>query len=216
MDDLDKIAERILSYLEEKNQIRDSTLQRSRLLIRHCSHAVRAVHRKERQLAQDKLTQAGELAKELGKIRETYPDLYYAGYTQDALKEYAEASIVFALVGKEPLPSPEDLQVEYAAYLGGLGEAVGEFRRRVLDILRHDEMSEAERLLEVMDDIYSFLVTVDFPDAITGNLRRITDVTRGIVERTRGDLTTSIQQDELKEALKAVEDRLSQFEENSS
>ena len=92
--------------------------------------------------------------------------------------------------------------------MGGLGEAAGELRRRTLDILRHDRSAEAEQLLEMMDEIYGLLVTVDFPDAITGKLRRLTDVVRGIVERTRGDLTTSLQQDELKSALQSMEGRL--------
>ena len=132
----------------------------------------------------------------------------HMGYTQDAFKEYAEASIVFALLGGEALPDPDELGVEYAAYLGGLGEAVGELRRRTLDILRQEHSEEAERLLAMMDDIYGLLVTVDFPDAITGNLRRTTDLVRGLVERTRGDLTTSLQQSSLRAALDAVEKKL--------
>jgi translin len=136
-----------------------------------------------------------------------YPDLYHAGYTQDALKEYAEASIVYALVGGEPLPEPEAIGVEYAAYLNGLGEAAGELRRRCLDIIRHDHSEEAERLLGAMDDIYSLLVTVDYPDAITGGLRRTTDLVRGVTERTRGDVTTSLRQQRLQEALKEYEVR---------
>jgi len=205
---LDGIGERILAYLDGKNAARDLALQRSRTLIRHCATAIRAAHRDERDLAQEHLQQAREIKEALRKELEPYPDLYHAGYTQDALKEYAEASIVYALLSGEALPDPDDLGVEYAAYLGGLGEAAGELRRRTLDILRHDRSEEAERLLEMMDEIYGLLVTVDFPDAITGKLRRLTDVVRGIVERTRGDLTTSLQQGELKSALHSMEDRL--------
>ena len=210
MDNLETIGEGILEYLEDKNKARDETLKRSRQLVRHCSRAIRAIHRKEREVAGEYLKVARELASELTGVRETYPDLYFAGYTRDALKEFAEANIVVAILENEPLPTPEDLQIEYSSYLGGLGEAVGELRRRVLDILRHDDVSEAERLLAAMDEIYGFLVTVDFPDAITGNLRRITDMVRGVTERTRGDLTTSIQQRELKEALRDVEMKLDQ------
>jgi translin len=205
---LDGIGERILAYLDGKNAARDLALQRSRTLIRHCATAIRAAHRDERDLAQEHLQQAREIKEALRDELEPYPDLYHAGYTQDAMKEYAEASIVYALLSGEALPDPDDLEVEYAAYLGGLGEAAGELRRRTLDILRHDRSAEAEQLLEMMDEIYGLLVTVDFPDAITGKLRRLTDVVRGIVERTRGDLTTSLQQDELKSALQSMEDRL--------
>lgn len=207
---LDQIGERILAYLDGKNAARDLALQRSRTMIRHCATAIRAAHRDERSLAKEHLQQAREIKEALREELEPYPDLYHAGYTQDALKEYAEASIVYALLASETLPDPDDLEVEYAAYLGGLGEAAGELRRRTLDILRHDRSEEAERLLEAMDEIYGLLVTVDFPDAITGKLRRLTDVVRGIVERTRGDLTTSLRQDDLKSALLAVNDRLNE------
>jgi translin len=208
MDKLENIGEQIRLYLEEKNAARDKALQHSRTLIRHCSVAIRAVHRGEMPLAEEHLKEAGKLRTILRDELTPYPDLYHAGYTMSALKEYAEANIVYALFGGESLPDPNTLSVEYTAYLGGLGEAVGEMRRRVLDILRHDDVEEAERLLSAMDDIYGLLVTIDFPDALTGNLRRITDMVRGVVERTRGDLTTSLQQHALKEALESVEKKL--------
>jgi translin len=208
MDALDEIGERVRQQLEDKNAARDRALQHSRTLIRHCATAIRAVHRDDRTQAEAELTQAKELRDRLRSDLQDYPDLYHAGYTQDALKEYTEARIVYALIGGETLPTPEALQVEVAAYLGGLGEAAGELRRRVLDILRHGELNEAERLLGAMDDIYGLLVTLDFPDALTGGLRRTTDMVRGVVERTRGDLTTSVQQRKLQAALKAVEQKL--------
>ena len=206
---LDGIGERIITYLDGKNAARDLALQRSRTMIRHCATAIRAAHRDERDLSQEHLEQARQIKEALSEELQAYPDLYHAGYTQDAFKEYAEASIVNALFSGEPLPDPDELNMEYAAYLGGLGEATGELRRRTLDILRHSKSEEAERLLQMMDEIYGLLVTVDFPDAITGKLRRLTDVVRGIVERTRGDLTTSLRQDDLKSALQAMQDQLS-------
>jgi len=210
MDKLETIGETIRQYLEEKNTARDRALQQSRTMIRHCSIAIRAVHRDERAMAKKRMDSAKDLLEILREGLASYPDLYHAGYIRGAHKEYAEANIVYALVGGEPLPEPEELGVGYIAYLGGLGEAVGELRRRVLDILRSDQIDEAERLLSAMDDIYGLLVTIDFPDAITGNLRRITDMVRGVTERTRGDLTTTLQQQELKEALRAVEKKLNQ------
>lgn len=206
---LDGIGERIITYLDGKNAARDLALQRSRTMIRHCATTIRAAHRDERDLSQEHLEQARQIKEALSEELQAYPDLYHAGYTQDAFKEYAEASIVNALFSGEPLPDPDELNMEYAAYLGGLGEATGELRRRTLDILRHSKSEEAERLLQMMDEIYGLLVTVDFPDAITGKLRRLTDVVRGIVERTRGDLTTSLRQDDLKSALQAMQDQLS-------
>lgn len=207
MDNLDQIADRIRANFAAKNAARDTALERSRTLIRHCANAIRAAHRNERDAAREHIAAAKEIVDAIRADLASYPDLYHAGYTQDALKEYAEAVIVYALVGNEPLPEPEAIGVEYAAYLNGLGEAAGELRRRCLDIIRHDHTEEAERLLEAMDDIYSLLVTVDYPDAITGGLRRTTDLVRGVTERTRGDITTSLRQYRLQEALKQVEGR---------
>jgi translin len=208
MDELNGIGDRILQHLEEKNSARDRALQLSRTLIRHCSTAIRAVHRGELEAAREDIKAARSLRDQLKAGLSDFPDLYHAGYTQDALKEFAEANITAALVAGDGLPDPDDLGVEYAAYLGGLGEAAGELRRYSLDRLRHGDLEQAERLLGAMDDIYGLLVTVDFPDAITGNLRRITDMVRGVTERTRGDLTTAVREQQLKQALQAVERKL--------
>ena len=202
MDNLDSIADRIRANFTAKNAARDTALERSRTLIRHCAHAIRAVHRDERDLAQEQIRAAAEIASTIRADLASFPDLYYAGYTQDALKEFAEANIVYALVGHEPLPAPEDIGVDYAAYLNGLGEAAGELRRRCLDLIRQAHSDDAERLLAAMDDIYLLLVTMDYPDAITGGLRRTTDMVRGVTERTRGDLTTSLRQYQLQQALR--------------
>ena len=154
----------------------------------------------EQTLAQEHLAEARELVQALQAELPSFPDLYYAGYTQDAIKEFAEASITCALIENQPLPTPEELGVEYATYLNGLAEATGELRRRCLDILRQGYSQEAERLLGCMDDIYGVLVTLDYPDAITNGLRRQTDLVRGIVERTRGDLTISLREQHLQQA----------------
>ncbi len=130
-----------------------------------------------------------------------YPDLFYSGYTQDALKEYVEANVTCALIRNQPLLTPEELGVTGFTYLNGLAEVVGELRRRTLDILRHGYSQEAERLLGIMDDIYSVLVTMDYPDAITNGLRRQTDLARGIIEKTRGDITFSLRGEHLEQAI---------------
>lgn len=210
MDRLEQVGAEIISYLESKNEARDAALQLSRAIIRSCALAIKSVHRNETAKADEHLGQAKQKIEELKETLSAYPDLYYAGYSQDALKEFAEASIVQSVITGGQLPGPDELQVEIAAYLGGMGEAVGELRRRLLDALRQDQLDEAEQLLERMDDFYGFLVTVDFPDAITRKLRRITDVDRGIVERTRGDLVASMRQATLREALEAVEKKINE------
>ncbi len=208
MENLEAIAERIREALEAKNAARDEALRRSRELIRRCANTIRATHRAEFEEASQLLATAHRAASELVECVADYPDLYYAGYTQDALKELAEASITYALITDEPLPDPDDLSVEYAAYLNGLGEAVGEMRRHVLDIIRRGQTERAEEILVAMDDIYAVLVTIDFPDAITRRLRRTTDMVRAVLERTRGDLTMAMRQDKLQKALRAFEERV--------
>ncbi|HJW90550.1 MAG TPA: haloacid dehalogenase [Anaerolineales bacterium] len=208
MEQLDSIAERIHQSFETRTAARDRALSDARTLTRHCANAIRAVHRDERELALENLEQARKLVNALQTSLAEYPDLYYAGYTQDALKEFGEASIVFALVGQDALPTPEALRLENSTYLNGLAEAAGELRRRCLDILRHGYSQEAERLLGNMDDIYSILITMDYPDAITGGLRRQTDMVRSVTERTRGDLTLSLRQQQLEKSLSRLESRL--------
>jgi translin len=208
MDELDQITERIRLSFEARNAARDEALAVCRILTRHAAHAIRAIHRSEADLAAEQLAEGRLLAVKLKTSLAKYPDLYYSGYTQDALKEYSEAVITCALIQNQPLPSPEDLDVEYATFMNGLAEVTGELRRRCMDILRQGYSTEAERLLSCMDDIYSVLVTMDFPDAITQGLRRHTDLTRGIVERTRGDLTISLREQHLEAALADLSARL--------
>lgn len=212
MQNLDEIAERIRQSFEARTEARDRALSQSRALTRACSNTIRAVHRDDNDVAKENLSEAHLLVETIQSNLAQYPDLYHAGYTQDALKEYAEAKIVYALILDNPLPTPEELGLEYATYLKGLAETSGELRRRCLDILRHGHSEEAERLLSLMDDIYAVLVTMDYPDAITGGLRRLTDIVRGVNERTRGDMTISLRQEHLEESMRRLDDKLSRKE----
>jgi translin len=210
MSDLNSISDGIRAAFIAKNAARDEAIARSRELIRHCAEGIRAIHRREWDKADSKLSAAAAAAAEMRAGVAAYPDLYHSGYTQDALKEVVEAFCTRAIVRDLPLPSPQSLEVEEAAYLNGLAEAATELRRFILDTLRREnpDQAEAERLLEWMDDIYDQLVTFDFPDAITSGLRRQTDIVRGVLERTRGDLTTTVQQHRLQEALRRAEHHL--------
>lgn len=207
-DRLDTIAEEIRSEFNAVNDARDKAFQRSRHLISLCARAIRAVHREEWTGAEEKIDEARTAAQQLKEGVEEFPNLYYAGYTQDALKEYVEASLVYSLIRGKPIPDPSELGVESNTWLNGLAEASTELRRRILDIIRHGHSKEAERLLSIMDDIYLVLVTFDFNDAITGGLRRRTDTVRAVLERTRGDVTNSLRRAELQKALESMEKRL--------
>ncbi len=209
VDRLNGIVDDIRTAMTTRSSARDDAIGRSRELIRHCAEAIRAVHRQEWAKADEKLALIREQANALEQVVANYPDLYNAGYTQDALKEVSEAFITYAIIRDETLPSPQDLNVRNNTYLLGLAEAATELRRFILDIMRRQERhsDEAERLLDWMDAIYDQLVTVDFPDAITNGLRRQTDIVRGVLERTRGDLTNSLRQQRLQDALQQVESR---------
>ena len=189
-ENLETIVDSIMSSMETANKAREKAFPLHRLAIRHCSLAVRAVHRGEFDQARRELLQAQHTLDEISLLLTPHPEVYYAGFLQDAQKEYAEASLTLAIITRSPLPAPQDLKVSEAAYVNGLAECVGELRRHCLDSLRRGELPESERMLEVMDEIFFHLTTVDFPDAITRGLRRTTDIARGCLEKTRGELTT--------------------------
>lgn len=213
-DQLNIIIESIRDDFTVRNTARDDAIARSRELIRRCAESIRAVHRRDWAAADEKLKTVREGANEILLVVADYPDLYHTGYTQDALKEVVEAFITYAIIRDEPLPSATELQVESSTYLKGLAEAATELRRFILDIMRrqNSHSDEAERLLGWMDAIYDELVTIDFPDAITNGLRRQTDIVRGVLERTRGDLTNSLRQQRLQDALEDFEKRMNNLE----
>ncbi len=201
---IDAIVAELADRLDAKSAARDKALLDSRKLTRQAALAIRALHRGDVDQARSLLQEGTSIIREVTKDLEGFPDLYWSGYVQDAQKEYAEASIVASLMANEVVPGPSDLAVEIAPYLNGLGEAASEMRRYVLDIIRHgsaEHQQEGERVLGQMDTIYTALITVDFPDALTGGLRRTTDLVRGVLERTRGDLTMSLRQAQLERAL---------------
>ncbi|GAB4400070.1 MAG: haloacid dehalogenase [Anaerolineales bacterium] len=201
MHKLESIADQIRKNFDARTSAREQALAQARQLTRACSLAIRAVHRDDNETMQAQLLEARQIADALRNSLTSYPDLFHAGYTQDALKEFVEANVTCALIKSQPLPTPEELGVEPATFLNGLAEVIGELRRRTLDILRHGYSNEAERLMGVMDDIYSILVTMDYPDAITNGLRRQTDLARGIIEKTRGDITFSLRGGHLEQAI---------------
>ncbi|NSW53476.1 MAG: haloacid dehalogenase [Anaerolineae bacterium] len=205
---LKEITDSLRTSFEARTQARDHALQQSRELTRLSAHTIRAIHREEFDDARANLAEMRQVVAALKEYLAPYPDLYFAGYTQDAVKEYVEAHITLALVLGEAFPTPAALGAEDAAYTKGMAEAATELRRRVLDILRRGYSDGAEVLLEHMDAIYTELVTFDYPDAVTYGLRRQTDLVRGVLERTRGDMTMSLRQHRLASAMHDLMRRL--------
>ena len=205
LNNLDAIAEQMRLTLKARDEAREKVLPLCRDTIRHCSQAIRAVHRQEFDQAGKLLQSARSLLTESEQTVTAHSELGNAGFIQDAQKEFAEGNITLALVTGKSLPEPAGLGIDVAAYLNGLGEAVGELRRYLLDSMRRGDLSRGEELLSAMDDIYNVLVTIDFPDAITGGLRRTTDMVRGVLERTRSDLTLIMRQKDLENRLDKME-----------
>jgi len=198
---LNAIAEDVRGHLDAKHAAREQALSLCRAALRHSANAIRAVHREDFVAAEDLLAQARSLLAQAAKALADHPDIFYAGFVHNAQKEFAEGCLTLALVSGRSLPSPAELGVDHPAYLNGLGEAVGELRRYLLDSLRGGDIDRCESILAAMDDIYAVLVTMDYPEAITAGLRRTTDAMRGLLERTRGDLTIALVQRRLEERL---------------
>ena len=198
---IDEVAAYSLDEFRLKHELREKAIRASREVVRTSANAIRAIHRNELDQARELAAAAGALVKETRETLAGHPDLYFTGYTQDAQKEYAEASAVLAFIARTELPLPAEIGVETPSYLNGLAEAASELRRYILDSLRRDDDSRAEELMRYMDDVYNVLVVMDFPDALTSGLRRTTDQLRGVLERTRGDLTMTMRQRRLERLL---------------
>jgi translin len=204
---LSDIGDRILANLEGINAARERALAETRQIVRLSANTIRAAHRGDFDEADTLLAEARTMQDALSEELAGYPSIYWSGYVRDAQKEFAEASLTLSILAGRDWPAPETLGVEDAVYLNALGETAGELRRHALDAMRRWDLDRAEWTLGIMDDIYGLLVTVDYPDAVTGGLRRTTDMARGVLERTRGDLTVALQQRTLTEALERVESR---------
>ena len=202
---LEQIGENIRQSLSVKDTAREKALRLCRETIRHSANAIRAVHRGEYDPAQTSLDAARSHLDEVRETLSEHGELLYSRFVHDAQKEYAEGSITLALVTGSALPDPAALDVRHAAYLNGLGEAAGELRRHFLDTLRKGDLPRCDELLTAMDDIYGTLVTMDFPDALTWGLKRTTDMVRGILEKTRSELTLAVRQRELEQQLSRIE-----------
>jgi len=208
VEELKAICDHIRQDFEAKDAARERGLSLCREVIRNSANAIRSVHRGEYEDALALMQQSAQLLREVDEVLRDHPDVHYAGFVHDSQKEHAEAHQTYALIRGEALPTPDALGVGYAAYLNALGEAVGELRRHVLDRVRHNDVAWGEQMLAIMDEIYYAMVSFDYPAAISGGLKRTADVTRSLIERTRGDVTNAIRQQQLEAALAKLEARL--------
>jgi translin len=205
-DSFAKLSDAALQAFGQRHDARERGLRISRQVIRLSANAIRAVHRGEFRLAKDLIAEGKSSLMESIPFLQTNPEIYHAGFLVDARKEFSEANITLALLSGDSLPQPDDIGVDVAAYLKGLGDAAGEMRRYILDSLRKDHWERCEEIMEVLDELYSLLTTIDFPEGVTGGLRRSTDMVRGTLERTRGDFTMALRQRSLEKKLASWED----------
>jgi len=199
--ELDQLTHPIRVELDAKFAAREVGYVKSREVIRASANAIRSLHREQWETADELVTKAGTTLHEVQSVLADHPDILHAGFVHDAAKEYAEAAVCTALFRGRPLPTPSALEIHPVAYLHGLGEAVGELRRRMLDRLRDSDLVTAEQCLVEMDQIVDLLAELDYPDGMTAGLRRTTDVSRSLVERSRADLTSTVVQERLRAEL---------------
>lgn len=201
--DLDRIADTVRPVLDARFTARERAITDGRKVIRAAANAIRSLHRGEEEAAARLVTESRSLLTGIQDALVDHPDLLHAGFVSDAAKEYAEAELTAAVFAGRALPGPDELGIDPVPYLHGLGETVGECRRRLLDRLREGDLDTAERLLRAMDAVVDLLASLDYPDGMTAGLRRTTDVSRSLVERSRSDLTATAVQERLRRDLAA-------------
>lgn len=206
--DLTGLSKSLRREFDDKTAARERGLAGSRTAIRACGNAIRAMHRYEMDAARDLLREAQEHLDGARSALADHNDILYAGFVHDAEKEFAEARIFLSLITEGDFPTPDSLGIPPSAFIKGMAESIGELRRHILDLMRQGQLERGEQLLGAMDDMYYVLVSMDYPDGITFGLRRLTDVARGIIERTRGDFTTSVIQSNLRAALQQHADQI--------
>ncbi|HEY3273140.1 MAG TPA: haloacid dehalogenase [Methanocella sp.] len=203
-----EICDHIRVRFDDMDRAREHSLGLSRRVIRNSGDAIKAIHREEWDRADQLINETGDLIKQVNDLLSDKPDIYYSGYVGNAQTEYAEVSVLSAVLRDTTIPTPHELGIDDAAYLNGIGDVVGELRRHILDLIRKGRPAEGEKYLDVMDEFYTEMMSIDYPDAITHGLRKKTDVARSLIERTRGDLTNALQVKDLKNAMEEFEKRI--------
>ena len=194
---LSEIGSTVIDELTERNRDREQALSVSREVIRFSANAIRAVHRGDFDDARDLIGKAAARLQDADHIRNSSPVIFNAGFMNDARKEFTEANVTLAVISGADIPTISDLKVDAAAYINGMAEVIGELRRYILDALRRNEVDGCQEFMDIMDEMFSVLITIDFPEGVTSGLRHNTDAMRGVLERTRGDLTMALRQHSL-------------------
>lgn len=207
MESMKEISDSIRARFDAMDKARESALATSRKITRNSGDSIKAIHREEWEQAESLMKETRDLVRYIHDSLQEFPGLYYSGYVEDSQVEFAEVSILYSVLRGLPLPTPESLMIENTAYLKGVGDATGELRRHILDLIRKGRPEEGEKYLDIMDEFYTEMMSFDYPDAIMHGLRKKTDVARSLIERTRGDLTNALE-------IKGLHESMERFEKN--
>lgn len=199
------VLSKIQKELKDKEEVREETQKAMRRATRLSKQAILFTHQERFKDAKKLLSQANELFTELRKVAEKHPDLVYTGIVEIAFEEYAEAQTLLRLVEENQFISSEELSVPAVAYVLGLADVVGELRRRVLDLLRSGKVKNAEDCLQMMEQIYVELMSMNEAYMLVPGLRRKCDVARRVIETTRGDVTIEARRTSLERSIKRLE-----------
>ncbi len=208
MSTFDDLALRMLACFDAKDRAREESFRRSREVIRLCSSSIRSVHRGELEKAERLLAEAAFGLEKIQEVLKDHQDVRYAGFVDGAEQEYAEARQVYSIITGQKILTPEEIGVESVNYLAGLGDATGELRRHILDLIRSGHAKEGERFLGVIEEIHNLLMLFDYPEAVTRGLRRKSDLARSMLERTRGDLTNALELGKVEASLRHLDGKL--------
>ena len=204
MGNLESNLNNLSKTFDKLNEIRESSLTISRSIVRDCSKSIRYLHRKDTEGAKEYIKSAEKKIKELKKFTSGVSEISFAGYVLDAEREYVEAVIFYIYEINGIIEPFEKFDVHPSSYIQGIGDAIGEWRRKALDNLRNLELNNAESYLNIMEDGLGILNQLDYPDALTGGLRRYADNARGIIERTRSDITNAFVNDALRDDISKI------------
>lgn len=205
MQDMKEVCDHIRERLDAMDQARENTLATARRITRNSGDSIKAIHREEWDQSQRLMHETRELVEEMKASLSDFPEIYFSGYVEDAQVEFAEVSILYAVLHDSPVPTPGELNIGNVAYLKGIGDATGELRRHILDLIRKGRPEEGQKYLDIMDEYYTQMMSFDYPDAIMHGLRKKTDVARSLIERTRGDLTNALEIQGLHKAMEQFE-----------
>ncbi len=212
MSSLKALLEEVKRELTTKEEIREEVHDKMRKATSLSKQAILLSHQKRLDEANVQLEKAKELISSLKATAKDYPAIIYGGMFSAALQEYSEACIFVNLIEQAKFVTPREIDVPPVDYVLGLADVVGELRRLALDALREGNVEKGEQSLHIMDEIYVELEAMDEAYMLVSGLRRKNDVSRRIIEATRGDITQEVRRKALEDHIKRLEKLLEKQE----